>query len=148
MRAYSQDLRGRVIRGRAKNESAAELAVRYKIGKRTVESWWKRYEETGVESALKMGGYRYARLEGQDDFLREWIGKENGLTLVQIQARCLEELGIKVSMGALWERLDKLGLSYKKNAARLRARSARHQGGPRSLGKGAKGVGRHKTGLH
>ncbi len=148
MRAYSQDLRARVIRGRANDESAAELASRYKINKRTVEKWWSRYQESGIQTALKMGGYRYARLEGQDDVLREWIAKENDLTLVAIQMRCLEKLGIKVSMGALWERLEKLGLSYKKNAAGQRARSPRHQGGEGSLGKGAKGVGRHKAGLH
>jgi transposase len=43
------------------------------------------------------------------------------LSLEQMRARLLEKLNIRIGTTALWHRLEKLGLSYKKNAARRRA---------------------------
>jgi transposase len=44
--------------------------------------------------------------------------------LSEIQQRCLEQLRVPIGLTALWHRLEHLGLSYKKNDARRRARSA------------------------
>jgi transposase len=41
-----------------------------------------------------------------------------------LQKRCLEQLNVSIGITALWHRLEQLGLSYKKNDARCRARSA------------------------
>ena len=49
---------------------------------------------------------------------------EGDLTLSEIQQRCLEQLRVPIGLTALWHRLEYLGLSYKKNDARRRARSA------------------------
>jgi transposase len=38
--------------------------------------------------------------------------------------RLSKQLDIRIGTTALWHRLEKLGLSYKKNAARRRARAA------------------------
>jgi transposase len=45
--------------------------------------------------------------------------------LRQLQQRCEQQLQIQIGTNALWHRIDRLGLSYKKNDARRRARSAR-----------------------
>jgi transposase len=45
--------------------------------------------------------------------------------LRQLQQRCQERLDVHIGVNALWHRIDRLGLSYKKNDARRRARSAR-----------------------
>jgi transposase len=47
------------------------------------------------------------------------------LSLVQLQQRCQDRLGVSIGLTALWHRLHRLGLSYKKNDARRRAGSAR-----------------------
>jgi transposase len=47
------------------------------------------------------------------------------ITLREVQQRCQKQLGVKLGLNALWHRIDRLGLSYKKNDARRRARSAR-----------------------
>jgi transposase len=46
------------------------------------------------------------------------------LTLAELRARCRQRLQVTIGMTALWHRLEQLGLSYKKNDARRRARSA------------------------
>jgi hypothetical protein len=48
---------------------------------------------------------------------------------------------------ALWHRLEKLGLSYKKNAARRRARPGGPPGRPPKLAPRAGKLGARKTGL-
>jgi len=71
-----------------------------------------------------LDGDRRSRLEKHDRTLRRWIGAQADLTLGELQRRCLEQLKVSIGLTALWHRLEQLGLSYKKNDARRRARSA------------------------
>ena len=123
MKAYSQDLRRRIIRARERGDSAQEISKRFEIHKRTIERYWNRYRQSGQASAKKMGGYRRSRLEKHDSVLRRWIEEKADLTLIEIQERCRKRLGVSIGMNALWHRIDGLGLSYKKNASRRRAKS-------------------------
>jgi transposase len=89
-----------------------------------VERFWKQHCLTGACAPKKIGGYRRSRLEQHDRTLRRWIAAQADLTLGQLQARCRKELHVAIGITALWHRLERLGLSYKKNDARRRARSA------------------------
>ena len=71
-----------------------------------------------------MGGYRRSKLADYDATLEAWIEQRDDISLVELQQRCAEELGVGISVNALWHRLKRLGLSYKKNDARHRARPA------------------------
>lgn len=124
MKSYSLDLRERLVAGRQRGHSAAELARTLGLSKRSVERYWKRYLEEGSPQARARGGYRQSRLQQHDEQLRQWIDEQPDLSLEELSARLLEKLGVRIGITALWHRLDKLGLSYKKNAARRRARSA------------------------
>jgi transposase len=125
MRAYALDLRERVLRARDRGLGAGEVARVFGLSRRSVERYWKRYRETGGTAAGKMGGHRVSKLAPHDATLREWIGRKPDLTLAELRQRCREELGISLGTTALWHRLERLGLSYKKNAARRRADPAR-----------------------
>jgi len=83
---------------------------------------WNRYQQSGQRGSLRIGGYRRSKLQDAEDLLRSWINAEPDLTLVEICAR-LKTQGISVSPSTLWYRLDRLGLTVKKNAARRRART-------------------------
>lgn len=126
MKTYSQDLRERIIAGRERGQSAAELAVVFGVSKRSVERYCKRQAETGSVAPKQRGGYRISRLAGHDESLQQWIKADRSMTLEEIRQRLSQQLGITVGTTALWHRLERLNLSYKKNAARRRARSARH----------------------
>jgi transposase len=133
VKAYSEDLRKRVIEARERGQSAAVVARRFRLNVRTVERYGKRYRETGQIASKKHGGYRRSRLEGHEKMLQRWIGQQADLTLAQLQQRCREQLKVRIGINALWHRLDRLGLSYKKNDVRRRARAARRQGRPKPL---------------
>ena len=124
MKSCSMDLRKRLVAGRRRGQSAGELARLFGVSKRSVERFWKRHGEEGTLEPKQRGGYRRSCLEGHDELLGRWISKEPDLSLEELRARLLEQLGIGIGTTALWHRLEKLGLSYKKNAARRRARAA------------------------
>ena len=86
--------------------------------------YWQRQQQTGSIAPKQRGGYRRSALEGHDAHLRQWIKAEPGLTLAELLERLRKKLKIQLGTTALWHRLERLGLSFKKNAARRRARSA------------------------
>jgi transposase len=141
MRSYSVDLRERIVAGRARGQCAAELARLFGVSKRSVERYWRRRRQTGSVAPSRRGGYRRSRLAGHDARLRAWIAAEPGLTLAELQARLRRTLRLRLGITALWHRLERLGLSYKKNAARRRAGPARRPGRPAALAAVLPGVG-------
>lgn len=66
----------------------------------------------------RRGGYRRSRLEGHDELLRECIAQQPDVSLEELRERLAGQLDLHIGLTALWHRLEKLGLSYKKNATR------------------------------
>jgi len=124
MRPLSQDLRQRIIAARERGEGTGEVCKRFGVSRKSVERFWKQHGLTGACQPKKIGGYRRSRLEKHARILRRWIAEQSDVTLNELQKRCLEELKVSIGITALWHRLEQLGLSYKKNDARRRARSA------------------------
>lgn len=120
---YGQQLRERIVAARKDGHSAQEVAKWFKVSKRSVERFWSSYQLTGSLQPKQRGGYRHSCLEAHSDVLRGWIAEQPDLTLKELQQRCLELLNVRIGTTALWQQLDKLGLSFKKNAARQRAGS-------------------------
>jgi transposase len=147
MRTYSHDLRERIIAAREDGHSAEEVARLFRVSRRSVERYWRKYQSTGAVEPEQRGGYRRSCLEGHDRSLRAWIGEKKDLTLAELRERILRDLGIKVGNTALWHRLERLSLSYKKNAARRRARPGGPPGRPPKLATKTGRLGPRKTGL-
>lgn len=124
MKSYSNDLRERVVTARREGQSAEEVAKRFGICKRSVERYWRRQQQVGSVAPKQRGGYRRARLSGHEETLRGWIAAQADLTLEQLRERLRAELDIQLSVSALWYGLERLGLSFKKNAERRRARAS------------------------
>ena len=124
MKTYSEDLRRSIVKARSKGRSAAEVAKLFSVCKRSVERYWKAHESTGSIAAKQRGGYRKSRLAEHDERLRRWLKEDVNLTLEQIRGRLSQEFDVQVGTTALWHRIDQLNLSFKKNPARRRARSA------------------------
>jgi putative transposase len=124
MRPLSQDLRERIIAARARGAGAGEVCRRFGVSPKSVERFWKQHRLTGQCRPKQIGGHRRSRLEKHDRTLRRWIGAQADLTLGELQRRCLEQLQVTIGITALWHRLEQLGLSYKKNDSRRRARPA------------------------
>jgi len=135
MRTYSTALRERSVAARARGHSAAETARLFKLSKRSVERYCQLHATTGSLHPKPRGGYRRSRLESHDETLRRWIQERPDLTLAELQKRSARKLKVSLGRTALWHRLESLGLSYKKNAARRGAKPARHRAGTPAVAK-------------
>ena len=147
MQTYSGDLRERIVAAREEGHSAQEVARLFRVSKRSVERYWKKYLSTGSTKPKQRGGYRRSRLQDHDQTLRGWIKEKKDLTLAELQERIARDLKIKLGTTALWHRLERLGLSYKKNAARRRAKPGGPPGRPPKLAATTRKLGGSKTRL-
>jgi len=129
MRAYSQDLRDRVLHALERGERPTAIARRFDVSRGWVHEVRRRLRSEGRRSSLQIGGHRRSLLAPVELVLRKWIADRPDLTLAEICERLAQEHGIAIGIPALWHQLNKWGLSYKKNPARQRARTARRAGG-------------------
>ena len=120
-RAYSQDLRDRVIDAGA---SARGAARRFGIGMATAIVWVRRARE-GERSARKQGPPKRSKLDPHREFLLDLIAAEPDITIAEMQARLREEAGVSASVGTIWTFLDRAGLTFKKRPPTPPSRSAR-----------------------
>ena len=125
MEPLSEDLRARVVAARQGGQSAAAVAERFCLSKRSVERYWARFTKEGTLAARARGGPRRSRLEGHEETLLGWVEREPDLTLRELQERVKKRLRVRLSPSAIWRRLERLGLSYKKRLCTPPSRSAR-----------------------
>ena len=120
-RAYSQDLRERVIDA---GTSARQAAERFGIGVATAIVWVRRARE-GERSARKQGQPKRSKLDQHREFLLALIEAEPDITIAEMQERLRNEAGIAASVGTVWTFLDRAGLTFKKRPPMRPSRSAR-----------------------
>jgi transposase len=120
-RAYSQDLRDRVIDF---GGSARAAAARFGVGIATAIVWVRRARE-GDRSAHKQGQPKRSKLDPHRDYLLGLIEHEPDITIAEMQARLLSEAGVSAAVGTIWTFLDRGGLTFKKRPLTPRSRSGR-----------------------
>ena len=125
-RAYSLDLRERVVGAVAAGQSCRAVASTFGVSVASVVKWSQRFRATGSAAALKVGGRRPFALAGERNWLLTRITEAPDLTLRAIAAE-LAERGILVSYFAVWHFFEHEGISFKKKPARQRAGSARRR---------------------
>src|SRR5690606_13300520 len=111
-RAYSLDLRQRVVERVAAGRPVREVAARFDVSVASAGKWSQRYRATGSAAAERMGGHRKNRLLGERAWLLARIAAQPDITL---RAR-LDELhrrGMPASYGSLWRLLKAAGISFK-----------------------------------
>jgi transposase len=136
MKAYSQDLRERVLRALARGERPTDIAVRLEVSRVWVYQVLRRFKQTGQRGSLPMGGHRRSRVAALESTLRGWIEAEVDVTLAELCAR-LGKRGIMIKVPALWHQLNKWKLTFKKNSTRQRAVARRRPGSACSMETGA-----------
>jgi len=125
MRAYSQDLRDRVLGALERGERPTDIARRLEVSRGWVHQVRKQLQTEGRRTSLQIGGHRKSVLAPLESTIRAWIEEQPDLTLAEMCERLDREHGVSIKIPALWHQLDKWGLSFKKNSARQRARTRR-----------------------
>ena len=113
-RAYSQDLRERVIDAALSGPSLRQAAARFDIGVSTVIGWVGRLRDSGEDSARPQGRPRGLKLDPHKDFLLPLIEAEPDMTIEKMGRRLLEDRGVKASVGTIWTFLARCRLTFKK----------------------------------
>ena len=122
-RAYSQDLRDRVIDAALSGASARQVAARFGVGNATAIVWVRRARESGERGALRQGQPRRSKLDPEREYLLGLIAETPDLTISELLERLLAERGVRASRATLWTFLDRCGADVqKKIRPRERAR--------------------------
>lgn len=132
-RAYSQDLRERVIEKALGGLSIRQAATYYGVGISTAILWMRRARDAGERAARRQGQPKGSKLDAQADFLLEMIDASSHISLKEMQARLKEEHGVSAGIGTLWRFFKARAITVKKNRARFRARPTRRQSRARSV---------------
>jgi transposase len=95
----------------------------YEVSYAAVIRWVARSKQTGSPAALPMGGKKPFKLAEESGWILRRLAEKPDITGRELLAE-LHDREIDVSYYAVWNFLDRAGLSYKKNSTRGRARPA------------------------
>jgi transposase len=130
-RAYSADMRERVIARVESGGSRREAAEHYEVSASTAVIWVKCFRETG-RCAAKLRGGSSSPLERHAAFLLALIEAEPDLTLDEVVS-AMRKRRIAGSRTAVWRFFERHKITFKKKSARGRAGTRRRGAGTAAL---------------
>lgn len=131
-RAYSSDLRERVIAAVAGGLSARSVAKVFAVSASSAIKWVQQWRRDGRMAPSRLRGHRRAVLDPHAAWLLDLIEGRSDITLEEIRT-LLRERGIIVSVTTVWSFYDRHGISFKKKPLRHRAGSSGRGQGPRRM---------------
>jgi len=123
-RAYSEDLRQRIVDAVDDGMSRRQAAAIYKVSVSSAIRYVQRWRDTGKVGQSRMGQPRGSKLDPHSGWLLMLVENEPDITLSEIAERLRSEHQVKACIGTLWNFLDRNGVSFKKNRPRRRAGTA------------------------
>jgi len=117
MRAYSLDLRERVVAAYEKGEQTiAEIAAQFSVGQTFLKKMLRQKRESGsVERLPSRAEAKKLLSRAHRSFLAKQIKEQSDATLGELQASLLKRKKVLVSPATLSRELKQLRLSRKKN---------------------------------
>lgn len=119
MRAYSMDLRVRVLRDSDAGMKADDVAAKYQVSGSWVRLLKQRRRQTGEVAPRVQRHGPSPKLAPRLHELRALIEAHPDRTLVELK----EALRADVGLATIWRAVTALGFTIKKNGARVRTRS-------------------------
>lgn len=114
-RAYSQDLRDRVIEAvESDGMSRRAAARRFGVSDSSAIKWLQRYRRTGQRSPVGTGGHRRSVLAPHRDFLAAVRTEQPDITLAALCRRLAAERGVKADTGMMSRFFRREGITVKK----------------------------------
>lgn len=126
-RACSNDLRERVVKAVEAGSSCRSAALRFGVAPSSAIKWVARWRERGDVSPASQRGRVRSPLHPHRQWLLDQVIATPGLTLAELRDRLLAEHGLAAGIAAIWAFFKREGISFKKNAAALRAGQARRR---------------------
>jgi transposase len=114
-RAYSLDLRERVLAARAAGMPVSEIEPTFQVSRRTVSRWQQRQDDVLIGLAPTPLPGRQPLLAVVDDpALLAMVAADPDATLQDYCDRWADQHGQRVSVPTMWRRLQRLGVTRKK----------------------------------
>ena len=114
-RAYSLDLRKRVIEAIEAGLPTREAARRFSIGVSTSGAWYRAWRSNGSLEPGRQGKPRISKLDAHEAFILALVDTdERDITLAEIVEHLAAERGIKASVTTVHAFFAKRGITYKK----------------------------------
>ena len=133
-KAYSLDLRKRVVAAIEAGMSRNQAAKQFGIAISTAIGWMQRVEQTGSVAPGQMGGHKPKAISGEHAVWLSQRIRAGDFTLRGLVAE-LGERGLKVDYRSVWEFVHAEKLSFKKKRGGWRTRSARRGAAARPVDK-------------
>jgi transposase len=121
-RAYSQDLRDRILACYQRGMMTREIAQVFAVSPAWARRVRQRQRDQGERSPRPMGGLRVMKVDMEQ--LRQWVSQKPDATTRELHQRLVNECGIACSESAVGMALVRLGLSFKKRRCMLPSRIA------------------------
>ena len=116
MKAYSQDLRERVITAIKQGvQSQAEIAETFGVSQSTVETWWRRWRTTRSVAALPHAGGNPRVLSGCTTTIRAAVRRQPDITLAELCEQVAAQQDAQASPSMMCRELQRLQLPRKKS---------------------------------
>src|SRR5215210_3049728 len=125
MKAYSGDLRGRVIGAVERGQPRADVAARFEVSVPTIERWLRLKRETGGLARRPVPGPVAAKTAGLAAALPGRLAEQADATLADHCSWWRELSGFEVSTATMSRALTGLGWTRKKDAEGQRAERGR-----------------------
>jgi transposase len=124
--SYSEDLRARVLAAIDGGMAVRAAAALFRVSVSYIYKALIRRRRTGQVIASTRRGHRPRKLSlAQEVALAAHIEAHPDLTLAALQAWLLSEHGVRLSNGAMWSAVARLGLSFKKRRSARASKTAR-----------------------
>ena len=147
-RAYSADLRERVLGAVAAGQSARGAAARFGIGPATASRWVRRWRETGERTARKPGHPPGSKLDAHAPYLLGLVATHVDLTLAEVQrAASSASAGCEPLSARCGASIGSRASRTKKDWPRARAEPACGKSCAAGLGQASANAGAHPVSL-
>jgi transposase len=118
--AYSQDLRDRIL---AAEGGARSVAAQFLVSVSYVVKARQRRDRVGEMTPGPQRSHTPRKLAALHEAIAAYAGRRTDATIAEFRTWLLEEHGTYVSMGLMWNTLDRLGLTFKKRPSARPSRS-------------------------
>ena len=116
MKAYSNELRQKIVEAVASGEGKTEVARRFGISRSSVKRYVAQMEQQGHLQPRPRPGRKTAISGEKLDKLKELIEATPDATLAEQSAQWEKEYGVKLSRATFSRTLKRMKFTYKKNS--------------------------------
>jgi transposase len=134
MRAYSMDLRVRVLAAVDAGDPTAEVAEAFAVSPAWVRRLVQRRRQTGEVAPRTARDTRVPKLREHHPRIRELLAATPDMTLAELR----DELRVAIALSTLWAAVRSLGYTFKKSRPGGRAGPAGRAGGAGRLAAGGR----------